>query len=574
MLSSAISEPISLSAPLHRPVAHHSRVFGDFLMARCTRITTVFGATRFYSSSSLLPSCTPQVVKGEGRRFFLSSPSSVRPSFCFFASTFTIARRTMATVASDMPLSAAESARWSALLASSSSFLSCDDPRLLLRRSSGIGFFPLPFRRGSRSGGCQDMGTVLTAARRGFHTSGSEESSVVDHYVTLGVPPNASVQEIKTAYKKLALQYHPDRNPGNAAAEERFKCVSAAYHVIGNKERRKQYDMERQFGASSAFGHGAAGAEGWGSGSPPGSPPGWASASTEGGPSSWSSAFGGRNGGSHYTYQRMSKDDADKLFREIFGTKRVQDIFSTFNQEWNTSPPGSIRSWGVGNHEPFAPKTLSSSWFQAFTTPRNPLSSSTSTLFGPGGWSHVRRKNREGSGAPYTHHAQRTVRVFVDEHGQQVEEETFNDASGMTYRTVRRHTTGGGGGMGESTTQSRWSSQTADGNSPSSGGGAGGSSSRFGGGGGGGEGPPFEGRNNGFEQGRGSGGEDPFSQFASYHSTRPPYSFYGAFMASLWFFSWVVILTSLGWMLLATLVTHPLLSLAIIFLMMAGRGRI
>ncbi len=63
-----------------------------------------------------------------------------------------------------------------------------------------------------------------------------------DYYATLGVPEGASQDEIKRAYRKLARKYHPDVNPGDASAEERFKEISEAYHVLGDAERRKRYD--------------------------------------------------------------------------------------------------------------------------------------------------------------------------------------------------------------------------------------------------------------------------------------------------------------------------------------------
>ncbi len=63
-----------------------------------------------------------------------------------------------------------------------------------------------------------------------------------DYYEVLGIARNASADEIKKAYRKLALQYHPDRNPGNQEAEEKFKEASEAYSVLADNEKRQTYD--------------------------------------------------------------------------------------------------------------------------------------------------------------------------------------------------------------------------------------------------------------------------------------------------------------------------------------------
>lgn len=466
----------------------------------------------------------------------------------------------------------------------------------------------------------------------GFHRDGgkrwysSSSEQTVDHYVTLGVPPNASAQEIKAAYKKLALQYHPDRNPDDLSAEEKFKSVSAAYHVIGNKERRQQYDLERQFSSG-------AGRKGmYSSGGP-----GWSSASAGGGASPFSSMFTGAGGrgsaSSHeYSYQQMSKADADALFRQIFGTMRVEDIFSRLEEELKAgnmrggSSRGS-RSYhyqqqdGNAGHAMQRPGPIS--WFQTFSSNPHPFASPTSSLFGFGrGRPHGEPMGGSGStgvegegigGNPFTQQTRRTVRVFLDGQGHKVEEQTFAGPSGTFYRVSKRQTVGGGtddeeGGSSSSSMRGRHPHLSRDGEGEEMGGTSSStssstfsSSSRFG--------FPFGHRggstfqegctpdgSTGFSQSSGPGsatengapntgggyyhggdgdGSNPFSPFTqSFHYYRPPLSPYESFLASLRFFAWIIIISSLIWMLLATLFSHPLLAMAIVFLMMAGRRRI
>ncbi|GAB4200889.1 MAG: molecular chaperone DnaJ [Bacteroidia bacterium] len=73
-----------------------------------------------------------------------------------------------------------------------------------------------------------------------------------DYYEILGVPRNANEEEIKKAYRKLAVKYHPDKNPGNKEAEEKFKEINEAYEVLSDKEKRSRYDQFGHAGVGSS----------------------------------------------------------------------------------------------------------------------------------------------------------------------------------------------------------------------------------------------------------------------------------------------------------------------------------
>ncbi|MDD7384727.1 MAG: DnaJ C-terminal domain-containing protein [Actinomycetaceae bacterium] len=137
-----------------------------------------------------------------------------------------------------------------------------------------------------------------------------------DFYKALGVSKDASSDEIKKAYRKLARQYHPDRNPGDTAAENRFKEIGEAYQVLSNPEDRKQYDAIRAFaGRGPRFSAGAGSSSG-----------------TGGFEDIFSSMFGG-NGNVHFSTSGMgggSGAGMGDLFSGLFGGRSAGTSGSGF----------------------------------------------------------------------------------------------------------------------------------------------------------------------------------------------------------------------------------------------------
>src|SRR5579872_517967 len=83
-----------------------------------------------------------------------------------------------------------------------------------------------------------------------------------DYYKVLGVPEDASERDIQRAYRKLAKQFHPDANPGDKQAEERFKEANTAHDVLADPAKRKEYDEIRRLGPGAGVFGGAPGAGG------------------------------------------------------------------------------------------------------------------------------------------------------------------------------------------------------------------------------------------------------------------------------------------------------------------------
>jgi molecular chaperone DnaJ len=140
-----------------------------------------------------------------------------------------------------------------------------------------------------------------------------------DFYAVLGVSASATQDEIKKQYRKLAKKYHPDANASAPKAAEKFKEISEAYTVLGDEEKRKQYDEMRRLGAFSGFGGGSARPR-------PGQRP-------TGSPSSSGTAGAGQSGGYRY-------EDFD-----IGGLGGLGDLFgSMFGNQARGGRPGAARA--------------------------------------------------------------------------------------------------------------------------------------------------------------------------------------------------------------------------------------
>lgn len=127
-----------------------------------------------------------------------------------------------------------------------------------------------------------------------------------DYYAALGVSKTASEGDIKSAYRKLARQYHPDRNPGDKAAAEKFKDIQQAYDVLGDKKKREKYD---QFGPN--FENMGSGFPGGGAGYPGG---------------------GGYSTGGSGAYQNVDPSMFQSIFEQMMGGGGGFQDFSTTGQ--------------------------------------------------------------------------------------------------------------------------------------------------------------------------------------------------------------------------------------------------
>ncbi|ANQ09910.1 Uncharacterized protein PCOAH_00042820 [Plasmodium coatneyi] len=140
--------------------------------------------------------------------------------------------------------------------------------------------------------------------------------STKNFYEILNVQRNSSKNEIKQAYRKLALKYHPDRNPNNRKESEKmFREITEAYETLSDENKKQMYDSQLNSGFSSGhFGNNYANTN--------------------------------SNGGTNYTYQtrRMSDEEIEKVFKNVFGTMNLNDLFKS-----NVFGEGNFPPRGMGN---------------------------------------------------------------------------------------------------------------------------------------------------------------------------------------------------------------------------------
>ena len=144
-----------------------------------------------------------------------------------------------------------------------------------------------------------------------------------DFYAILGVSPDASDADIKKAYRKLARKYHPDKNPGDATAEQKFKDVGEAHSVLSNKEQRQEYDAIRQMARGGA--RFRAGGPGGG-----------------GGFEDIFSAFGGGPGGTRVRYSTGGRGEAGPDISDI-----LSQMFGGGAAQRAGAPPGGFDAYGA-----------------------------------------------------------------------------------------------------------------------------------------------------------------------------------------------------------------------------------
>ena len=160
-----------------------------------------------------------------------------------------------------------------------------------------------------------------------------------DYYKVLGVERSATQDAIKKAYRKLAVKYHPDKNPGDKAAEEKFKEISEAYQVLGNEESRKKYD---ELGANwkqyENMGHGGQGFQGF---------EGFQGFGNSGFSDFFDMFFGGQDGGAHFDFGDLGGFGSSRHSRTR--AMKGQDLNASIDLTLREAYQGSQRIINIGD---------------------------------------------------------------------------------------------------------------------------------------------------------------------------------------------------------------------------------
>lgn len=168
----------------------------------------------------------------------------------------------------------------------------------------------------------------------------------MDLYAELGLTKTASADEIKKAYRRLAIKYHPDKNPGDKVAEEKFKKITAAYDVLGDESKRRQYDA---FGSSdnsysSSYGSGSAGGFNQGYDNPFDFWGFWGNGNSSGSSYGNSGASGSNYYGSGSSSSGNSSDDAYSHFYNSGNSNSNFQNFYTYRSNRHYSPQSRLSS--------------------------------------------------------------------------------------------------------------------------------------------------------------------------------------------------------------------------------------